>query len=208
MPGLLQKILPREQSFFRMFVEQAENVQAGAQALVDMLENYADPVAGAERVKAFEHAGDLITHNIVKKLNQTFITPFDREDIHELASRIDDVIDLADAVATRLITYRVKEILPGVLDLAKTVRDSTAQIVAAVRVLEEEDHILDYCIEINRLENVADHQSRELIAQLFEHEKDPVQIIKWKEIVETLEFAADKCEDVANVIETVTLKNA
>lgn len=208
MPGLLQKILPREQSFFRMFVEQAENVQAGAQALVDMLGNYADPVAGAERVKAFEHAGDLITHNIVKKLNQTFITPFDREDIHELASRIDDVIDLADAVATRLITYRVKEILPGVLDLAKTVRDSTAQIVAAVRVLEEEDHILDYCIEINRLENVADHQSRELIAQLFEHEKDPVQIIKWKEIVETLEFAADKCEDVANVIETVTLKNA
>ncbi len=208
MPGLLQKILPREQSFFRMFVEQAENVQAGAQALVDMLENYADPVAGAERVKAFEHAGDLITHNIVKKLNQTFITPFDREDIHELASRIDDVLDLSDAVATRLITYRVKEILPGVLDLAKTVRDSAAQIVAAVRVLEEEDHILDYCIEINRLENVADHQSRELIAQLFEHEKDPVQIIKWKEIVETLEFAADKCEDVANVIETVTLKNA
>lgn len=208
MPGLLQKILPREQSFFRMFVEQAENVQAGAQALVDMLENYGDPAIGAERVKAFEHAGDLITHNIVKKLNQTFITPFDREDIHELASRIDDVIDLADAVATRLITYRVKEILPGVLDLAKTVRDSTAQIVAAVRVLEEEDHILDYCIEINRLENVADHQSRELIAQLFEHEKDPVQIIKWKEIVETLEFAADKCEDVANVIETVTLKNA
>ncbi|HET9804102.1 MAG TPA: DUF47 family protein, partial [Candidatus Acidoferrum sp.] len=204
----LQKILPREQSFFRMFVEQAENVQAGAQALVDMLENYGDPATGAERVKAFEHAGDLITHNIVKKLNQTFITPFDREDIHELASRIDDVIDLADAVATRLITYRVKEILPGVLDLAKTVRDSTAQIVAAVRVLEEEDHILDYCIEINRLENVADHQSRELIAQLFEHEKDPVQIIKWKEIVETLEFAADKCEDVANVIETVTLKNA
>lgn len=208
MVGLLQKLLPREQSFFRMFVEQAVNVQAGAQALVDMLENYGDPVAGAERVKAFEHTGDLITHNIVKKLNQTFITPFDREDIHELASRIDDVIDLADAVATRLITYRVKEILPGVLDLAKTVRDSTAQIVAAVRVLEEEDHILDYCIEINRLENVADHQSRELIAQLFEHEKDPVQIIKWKEIVETLEFAADKCEDVANVIETVTLKNA
>jgi hypothetical protein len=208
MPGLLQKILPREQSFFRMFVEQAENVQAGAQALVDMLEHYDDPVAGAERVKAFEHAGDLITHNIVKKLNQTFITPFDREDIHELASRIDDVIDLADAVATRLITYRVKDILPGVLDLAKTVRDSTAQIVAAVRVLEAEDHILDNCIEINRLENVADHQSRELIAQLFEHEKDPVQIIKWKEIVETLEFAADKCEDVANVIETVTLKNA
>ncbi|MGD1211805.1 MAG: DUF47 family protein [Candidatus Acidiferrales bacterium] len=195
-------------SFFRMFTEQAENVQAGAQAMVDMLGNYGDPAAGANRVEAYEHAGDVITHDIMKKLNQTFITPFDREDIHELASRIDDVIDLVDAAATRLIIYRVETIRPGVLELATTVRDATAQIVAAVRVLEEEDHILDHCIEINRLENVADRQCRELIARLFEQERDPVQIIKWKEIIETLEFAADKCEDVANVIETVTLKNA
>ena len=208
MPGFLQRILPREQSFFRMFTEQAENVQAGAQAMVDMLQNYSNPVAGANRVEAFEHAGDLITHDIMKKLNQTFITPFDREDIHELASRIDDVIDLVDAAATRLITYRVETIRPGVLELATTVRDATAQIVAAVRVLGREDHNLDHCIEINRLENVADDQCRELIAELFEQERDPVQIIKWKEIIETLEFAADKCEDVANVIESVTLKNA
>lgn len=208
MPGFLQKLLPREQSFFRMFIEQAENVQAGAQAMVDMLGDFSNPAAGATRVETYEHAGDVITHDIMKKLNQTFITPFDREDIHELASRIDDVIDLVDAAATRLVTYRVQRIRPGVLDLATTVRDATAQIVAAVRVLEEEDHILDHCIEINRLENVADRQCRELIALLFDQEKDPVQIIKWKEIIETLEFATDKCEDVANVIETVTLKNA
>lgn len=208
MPGFLQKLLPREQSFFQMFIEQAENVQAGAQAMVDMLENFTDPAAAASRVETYEHAGDVITHDIMKKLNQTFITPFDREDIHELASRIDDVIDLVDAAATRLVTYRVQTIRPGVLDLAATIRDATAQIVAAVRVLDEENHILDHCIEINRLENVADRQCRELIAQLFDQEKDPVQIIKWKEIIETLEFAADKCEDVANVIETVTLKNA
>lgn len=208
MPGFLQKLLPREQSFFQMFIEQAENVQAGAQAMVDMLENFTDPAAAASRVETYEHAGDVITHDIMKKLNQTFITPFDREDIHELASRIDDVIDLVDAAATRLVTYRVQTIRPGVLDLAATIRDATAQIVAAVRVLDEENHILDHCIEINRLENVADRQCRELIAQLFDQEKDPVQIIKWKEIIETLEFATDKCEDVANVIETVTLKNA
>lgn len=208
MTGLLQKLLPREASFFRMFNEQAENVQAGARALVEMLRNYGDPATAANRVKAYEHAGDTITHDVVKKLNQTFITPFDREDIHELATRIDDVIDLVHAVATRLFIYRIQAIRPGVLELAETVRDSTGQIVAAVRVLEKGDHILDYCIEINRLENVADRQSRELIAQLFDQEKDPVQIIKWKEIIETLEFAADKCEDVANVIETVTLKNA
>lgn len=208
MTGLLQKLLPREASFFRMFNEQAENVQAGARALVEMLRNYGDPATAANRVKAYEHAGDTITHDVVKKLNQTFITPFDREDIHELATRIDDVIDLVHAVATRLFIYRIQTIRRGVLELAETVRDSTGQIVAAVRVLEKGDHILDYCIEINRLENVADRQSRELIAQLFDQEKDPVQIIKWKEIIETLEFAADKCEDVANVIETVTLKNA
>src|SRR5579871_3272512 len=104
MQGLLRRLLPREQSFFHMFIQQAENVQSGAQALVDMLQNYTDPKTGAARVEEYEHAGDAITHDIMRKLNQTFITPFDREDIHELASRIDDVIDLMDAAATRLIT--------------------------------------------------------------------------------------------------------
>ncbi len=208
MPGLLTRLLPREQSFFEMFVRQAENVNAGAQALVDMLENYDDPAARAERVEDFEHIGDTITHDIITRLNQTFITPFDREDIHELSSKIDDVIDLLDAAATRLVIYRVRTIIPGVSELARTVLSATYEIVQAVRVLEKQDHILDHCIEINRLENQADRQSRKLIADLFDEEKDPVQIIKWKEIIELLEFAADKSEDVANVIETVTLKNA
>jgi hypothetical protein len=113
-----------------------------------------------------------------------------------------------DAAATRLVIYRVHSIIPGVSELARTVLNATDEIVQAVRVLEKQDHILDHCIEINRLENQADRQSRKLIADLFDEEKDPVQIIKWKEIIELLEFAADKCEDVANVIETVTLKNA
>jgi hypothetical protein len=189
-------------------VQQAENVHQAAIALVQGLENFEDPIANADRIEKFEHIGDTITHSIITRLNQTFITPFDREDIHELASKIDDVIDLMDAVATRLVTYRVQSIRPGVADLASTVRDSTAEMVAAVRLIEKQDHILDHCIEINRLENVADRQSRALIGTLFDQEKDPVQIIKWKEIIETLEYATDKCEDVANVIETVTLKNA
>lgn len=191
-----------------MFNEQAENVRAGALALVEMFEHFENPAAGAEKVEAYEHIGDTITHNIMMRVNQTFITPFDREDIHELASTIDDVLDLMDAVAKRLVMYRITKVKPGVVDLAKSVRDATAQIVGAVRVLEKEDHILDHCIEINRLENQADRQCQDLIATLFDQEKDPVQIIKWKEIIETLEFAADKCEDVANVIEGVTLKNA
>ncbi len=209
MAGLLGKLLPREKSFFVMFNQQAENVRAGAHAMVEMLEHFEHPEAGAEKVEQYEHIGDTITHGIMTRLNQTFITPFDREDIHELASKIDDVIDLVDAAASRMVTYRVTAVRPGVVDLARTIRDATEQIVAAIRVLDKkEEHILNYCIEINRLENLADHQCRDLIATLFDQEKDPVQIIKWKEIIETLEFATDKCEDVANVIESVTLKNA
>jgi predicted phosphate transport protein (TIGR00153 family) len=209
MPGLLGKILPHEKTFFEMFVRQAENVHAGAIALIQMLENYnGDRNLGVAEVTSYEHEGDTITHNIIMRLNQTFITPFDREDIHELATKIDDVIDLVDAAARRFITYNIDAVRPGVVDLARTVRDAAAQIVAAVRVLGKEDHILDHCIEINRLENQADAQTQELIANLFEQERDPIQVIKWKEIIETLEFATDKCEDVANVIETVTLKNA
>src|SRR3984885_10221138 len=208
MSGVLTKLLPRDETFFTLFIRQAENVHEAAQALVDMLEHYDNPAEGADRVEAFEHEGDAITHSIIRRLNQTFITPFDREDIHELSTKIDDVLDLLDAAATRLVMYHVKTILPGVPELARTVLEATKEMVAAIRVLEKQDHILDKCIEINRLENQADRQSRQLIAELFEREKEPLEIIKWKEIIEILEFATDKSEDVANVIETVTLKNA
>ena len=211
MSGFLRRILPREKSFFQMFNQQAENVEAGAIAMVEMLEHFDDAAARADKVEDFEHLGDTITHNILRKLNQTFVTPFDREDIHELASKIAEAWGSnwgERAAATRMVTYRVKELRPGVLDLATTVRLASTQIVAAVRLLDKGDHILDHCIEINRLENLADRQCRDLIVTLFDQEKDPVEIIKWKEIIETLEFATDKCEDVANVIETVTLKNA
>ena len=208
MPGLLSRVLPREESFFKMFVQQAENVHAGTKALVAMLANFSDPPTQSRGIKELEHQGDTITHDLNTRLNKTFITPFDREDIHELSSKIDDVLDLADAAAGRLVIYRVKAIRPGVLELAQILELSVQQVVLAVRVLEKKDHVLNYCIEINRLENEGDRISRNLIAQLFEQEKDPVEIIKWKEIIEAIETAIDKCEDVANVIETVILKSA
>ncbi len=208
MPGLLSKLLPREAGFHDLFVELAENVYAAAQAMVVMLENFSNPAADAEKIKNLEHANDTLTHKLMNKLNRTFITPFDREDIHELASEIDDVLDLTDAAASRLVTYHVEKIRPGVADLARVLVDATREMLAAVRVLEQNDHVLEHCIEINRLENEADRLCRNLIANLFEQEKDPVQIIKWKEIIEVLETATDKCEDVANVVETITLKNA
>lgn len=208
MPGILSKLLPHEDGFHDMFVELAENVHRASQAMVAMLENYSTPASDAEKIKDIEHANDTIMHALMNKLNRTFITPFDREDIHELGSKIDDVLDLTDAAASRLVTYRIDKIRPGVADLSRVLMAATKEVVAAVRVLEKKNEVLEHCIEINRLENEGDRLCRDLIANLFEQEKDPILVIKWKEIIEVLEIATDKCEDVANVVETITLKNA
>jgi len=159
-------------------------------------------------VKAIEHQGDEITHQIFRKLNQTFITPFDRADMHELCGTMDDVIDLIDAAASRFVLYRVDHVRSGTIDLAKVLAAATAELSRAVHAMESPDKALQHVIEINRLENESDRICRTLIAQLFEEERDPVQIIKWKEIFEVIETAVDKCEDVSNVIESVILKNA
>ncbi|HXZ18895.1 MAG TPA: DUF47 family protein [Candidatus Acidoferrales bacterium] len=208
MPGFLRKLLPQEQGFLTLFVSQAENVAAGVKALVEMVSKFDDPSAQARRIKDIEHAGDTITHDLITRLNQTFITPFDREDVHELSSKVDDVLDLTDAAAGRMVLYRVKAVRPGVLELAQILESATQEILAAIRVLDKQDDILSHCIEINRLENEGDRVSHALMAKLFEVEKDPIEIIKWKEIIEAIENAVDKCEDVANVIESVILKQA
>jgi predicted phosphate transport protein (TIGR00153 family) len=207
MPGILRRFLPRQEDFYDLFVKQADNIHGGAKALVEMLTHYTAVPEQATNIKAIEHAGDEITHALFTKLNQTFVTPFDREDIHELCSKLDDVLDLIDAAAGRFVLYRVDAIRPGTEDLAKILLDTTAEVVIAVRALNKPAFVLKHCIEINRLENESDRLCRKLIAQLFDEEKDPVQIIKWKEIFEVVETAVDKCEDVANVIETITLKS-
>ena len=208
MPGILSRVLPREKGFSQLFIDQADNIHEGAQAMVAMLENFTDAAIQAENIKTIEHRGDNLTHDLMTRLNQTFITPFDREDIHALSSKMDDVLDLIDAAASRLVTYHVVSIRTCVVDLAKILQLATEELKRAVRVLEKNDSISEHCIEINRLENEGDRLCRALIAHLFEEEKDPVEIIKWKEIIETLETATDKCEDVANVLETIVLKNA
>src|SRR5882724_476139 len=208
MPGLLQRFLPREEGFFDLFARQAVNINAGANALLKMLSHYTGVPEQVQIVKAIEHEGDEITHAIFTKLNQTFITPFDREDIHELTSRLDDVIDLIDAAASRFVLYRVDAIRHGTVDLVKVLVSATDGVSAAVHAIATPQNALKYCIEINRCENESDRLCRTLIAQLFDEERDPVQIIKWKEIFEVIETAVDKCEDVANVIEGVILKSA
>ncbi len=173
-----------------------------------MLSHYTGVPEQVQIVKAIEHEGDELTHSIFTKLNQTFITPFDREDIHELCSQLDDVIDLIDAAASRFVLYRVDAVRAGTVDLVKVLVSATIEVEAAVRALQTPEKALRHCIEINRYENESDRLCRTLIAQLFDEEKDPVQIIKWKEIFEVIETAVDKCEDVANVIEGVILKTA
>jgi uncharacterized protein len=208
MPGFLQRFMPRDGDFFVLFQKQAENIVSGAQAFTKLLEHYTGVPEQVQSIKAIEHQGDEITHLIFRKLNQTFITPFDREDIHELCSTMDDVIDLIDAAASRFVLYRVESVRAGTLDLSKVLGAATAEVSAAIHAMESPDKALHCVIEINRLENESDRICRTLIAQLFEEERDPVQIIKWKEIFEVIETAVDKCEDVSNVIESVILKNA
>lgn len=208
MPGFLQRFMPHDGDFFVLFQKQAENIVLGAQAFVRMLEHYSAVPEQVQSIKAIEHAGDEITHQLFRKLNQTFITPFDREDIHELGSTMDDVIDLIDAAASRFVLYRVAHIRPGTVELCKVLAAATVETSAAVHAMQSPDKALQHVIEINRLENESDRICRTLIAQLFEEEKKPVEIIKWKEIFEVIETAVDKCEDVSNVIESVILKNA
>jgi predicted phosphate transport protein (TIGR00153 family) len=208
MTGLLQRFLPREDDYFVLFAKQAENIHKGANALCDLLSRYTAVYEQVQNIKAIEHAGDEIAHTIIMKMNQTFITPMDREDIHELCSTLDDVIDLIDAAASRFVLYRIGTVRPGAADLAKILLAACAEVTALIHAIESRDAALKHCIEINRFENDSDRLCRTLIAQLFDEEKDPVQIIKWKEIFEVIETAVDKCEDVANVVEGVVLKSA
>ena len=208
MPGFFQRLMPRDGSSSSCSRNIAENIVAGAQAFKKMLSHYAGVPEQVQIIKAIEHNGDEITHQIFRKLNQTFITPFDREDMHELCGTMDDVIDLIDAAASRFVLYRVDSVRLGTLELTKVLHAATVELNAAIHAMENPDKALQHVIEINRFENESDRICRTLIAQLFEEEKDSVQIIKWKEIFEVIETAVDKCEDVSNVIESVILKNA
>jgi predicted phosphate transport protein (TIGR00153 family) len=200
--------MPHDGDFFALFQRQAENIVTGANAFVQMLEHYTGVPEQVQSIKAIEHNGDEITHQIFRKLNQTFITPFDREDIHELCSTMDDVIDLIDAAASRFVLYRVSQVRPGTIELVKVLSAATVELNEAIHAVETPDKALHRVIEINRLENESDRICRTLIARLFEEEGNPIEIIKWKEIFEVIETAVDKCEDVSNVIESVILKNA
>ena len=175
---------------------------------MDLFDNYPAREEKAAEIKRLEHVGDDLTHSVLTKLNQTFITPFDREDIHRLASSLDDVLDFVNAAAERIWMYKITEPPPAAARLSRLVLSQCKELGQAVSHLQNQGDVLGRCVEIKRLENEADVASREAIARLFEGERDPIKLIKTKELLEVLETATDKAEDAANVLETVVLKSA
>lgn len=201
------RLIPRDNSFFAMFSAMSDNLIAGARTLVDLFANFQDVEKQIETIHRIEREGDERTHAILTKLNQTFITPFDREDIHELASKLDDVLDFINAAGARIEMYRITAPPPAAGELATIILMQCQALQQAVSLMQKNGDILSHCVEINRLENEADQVSQQAIAALFDREKDPINLIKIKELLECLERATDKAEDVANVLETVVLKN-
>jgi uncharacterized protein len=201
-------LIPRDNTFFKMFGQMSDNLIAGARAMVDLFSDYRDVDAKVAEIRRIERVGDEMTHAILTKLNQTFITPFDREDIHQLASSLDDVLDFLNAAGARIITYRITNPPPAALDLSRLILLQSQELQRAIPLLQKNGDIVTHCVEINRLENEADVVSRAAIGQLFDQEKDPITLLKNKELIEFLELATDKAEDVANVLETVVLKNS
>jgi predicted phosphate transport protein (TIGR00153 family) len=202
------RIIPRETKFFDLFADVASNLTDGARLLAELLEKFDDLDTRVDRLKQIEHKGDDLTHAIMTKLNQTFITPFDREDIHRLASAMDDVLDFVNAAAQRLLLYKISSAPAPAVELARVIVRQSEEISRAVGLLEKNRGVMEHCVEINRLEDEADRVCREAIGHLFENEKDAIQLIKMKELYEVLELATDKAEDAANVLEAVVLKSA
>jgi len=202
------RIIPRETKFFDLFAEVAANVTEAARLLRGILDDFDNVPARVEKLKALERRGDDMTHAIITKLNQTFITPFDREDIHRLASSLDDVLDFVNAAGQRLVVYNFCSAPPRASELAAIIVRQVEELSKAVSLLEKNKHVLEHCVEVNRLENEADRVCRQVIGRLFEQEKDPIALIKMKELYEVLEMATDKAEDAANVLEAVVLKSA
>ena len=202
------RLIPRDTKFVGMFHDMAENLVEGARLLLDTFQNYSNLEERVLKIKAIEHRGDEMTHEIMVKLNQTFITPFDREDIHKLATSLDDVLDFILGAAERLLNYKITVPPPAAAELTTIIIRQTEELAAALSKLGKNREMMRHCVEINRLENEADQVERRSVAALFENEKDCIQLIKLKELIEVLEKATDKAEDAANVLESIAVKSA
>lgn len=200
-------LFPKEEDFFALFRQQAAIVRQGCDRLYEMVKAFDNLEERAADLKRVEHDGDIVTHDIFERLNRTFITPIEREDIHDLASGLDDVLDSAEAVGSRLVLFHIERATPEALKLANILRQCGIQLEQAVVHLKEFKNLRNFTIELNRLENEADAVSREAVAELFSGRHETLDVLRWKEIYGRLEAATDQCEDVANVIEAIVIKS-
>ncbi|MBI3950756.1 MAG: DUF47 domain-containing protein [Acidobacteria bacterium] len=202
------KLIPREEKYFDLFNEMATHIHASAKLLAQLFNEFDKAEHYAHQIKDLEHQCDELTHAVVKKINQTFITPIDREDIYALSKALDDIIDLIDSAASRTLLYKIAGATDTARRQADVIARATAEITQAVARIKSNTGMQQYFIAIHTLENEGDSLFREAVAQLFQDHQDPLEVIKWKDLYETLERAIDKCEDVANVLESIMLKHA
>ena len=203
--------LPREAKFFDMLESSAHNSVEIATALKDLVDNWGDVEKKVAHIAELEHRGDSVTHEVIAQLHQTFITPFDREDIALLAQRLDDVDDLIYAAGNAIRIYKLKEATPRAREMASIILEAAHELERAMPKLRQKGqlkHVLPHCVELNRLENKADQAYRAALGELFVDTTDMAYIVKWREIYQHMESVADRCEDVANVLEGVALKHA
>ena len=204
------RLLPRDERFFDLFEKASGVVLAGAETMLQMLNDFENAEQYRQRIGDLEHEGDAVIHEVMDKLNRTFVTPFDQEDIRAIASRLDDIIDFTQAAAERLVLYRVTAPIPASIELATVLLHTVQEVqkvIAMMRDLGDHRKIVEHCIEINRLENAGDKIYREALGRLFQ-DGDLLELMRWKEIIEQIEQAIDQCEDLADVIESVVVKHA
>ncbi|MEA2499066.1 MAG: uncharacterized protein QOH26_1471 [Actinomycetota bacterium] len=202
------RIVSGETSFFDLFEQLAEKVKEGAISLLDLLENYNDLDRKIGKVLDIEHQGDELTHQIMRRLNTTFVTPFDREDIHHLATSLDDVLDYVEAGAEYLQLTKIEKPLPQMVSLAQTLAEAATKTADAMPRLRKMKNLDEYWVEINRLENEGDRFFRRTVAELFSGDYKAMDVLKFKEIIEQIEQAIDRLEDVANTVESIYLKQS
>ena len=201
------RLIPREEKFFGDFLSMADELQKGAHLLEEMLAAEHPIWDKADEIKEVEHKCDFLTHEIIQRLNRTFVTPIDREDIFALARSLDDVMDAIDAAASLVRLYRLDSVRFGASELARLVSASAVEIRKALAAFSDSKSLAVHAVEVNRLENEADRIHQQAVGKLFEEETNPIVVMKWKETLDFLEEATDRCEDVANVIEGVAVKH-
>lgn len=203
--------MPREERFFELFVEHAEQLVLGASELKALMQNVGELTARKRNIESIEHVADKITHQTMQLVHKTFITPLDRDEIHQLITKMDDILDLMEDVSQCMFLYDIRAVTPEALQLAEICVVSTEKVRAAVKLLPDMKNaatIVPLCAEIDRLESDADHVMRAAMAKLFREEADAKHLFKMKEIYQLLESVTDRCQDVANILEGIVLDNS